>query len=114
VQETEIQQAEELAEVCRDYFKEVWAEALNQVRVPTAFEWRNAENIFYPEDIREVPTVLLPPAALALPLAALALPPSEQPSTTQASLPPFEVFKGPSKAGDQGQEAEVAKAKEAD
>nr|POF19285.1 hypothetical protein CFP56_55832 [Quercus suber] len=63
VQKTKIQLAEDLAEVCRDYCKEVWAEALN---------W---------------------------------------PSTTQASLPPPEVSKGPSKAGDQGQEAKAAKGK---
>ena len=62
VQETEIQ----LTEVCRDYYKEVWGKALNWAEVPTASEWRNAENIFYPKDICEVPTVLLPPAALAL------------------------------------------------
>ena len=62
VQETEIQ----LAEVCRDYCKEMWAKALNRVRVPAASKWRNTENIFYPEDIREVPAMLLPPAALAL------------------------------------------------
>ena len=48
VQETEIQLAEELAEVCRDYFKEVWAEALNRARVLAASEWRSVENIFYP------------------------------------------------------------------
>ena len=71
VQETEIQ----LAEVCRDYCKEMWAKALNRVRVPAASKWRNTENIFYPEDIREVPAMLLPPAALA-PTS------SEQPSST--------------------------------
>nr|POE82502.1 hypothetical protein CFP56_66219 [Quercus suber] len=37
----------------------------------------------------------------------------EKPFTTQASLPPPEVSKGPSKADDQGQEVEVAKGKEA-
>ena len=102
VQETEFWLAEELVEVCRDYCKEVWAEAFNRAGVPAAFEWRNAKNIFSLEDIREVPTVL------PLPLA-FALPSSKQPSTSQASLPPLEVFKGPNKAGDQGQEAEVAK-----
>ena len=71
VQETEIQ----LAEVCRDYCKEMWAKALNRVRVPAASKWRNTENIFYPEDIREVPAMLLPPVALA-PTS------SEQPSST--------------------------------
>ena len=71
VQETEIQ----LAEVCRDYCKEMWAKALNRVRVPATSKWRNTENIFYPEDIREVPAMLLPPVALA-PTS------SEQPSST--------------------------------
>ena len=75
VQETEIRLANELVEVCIDYCKEVWAEALNQARVPTASKWRLAENIFFTEDIREV-LVVLPS------LAVLALPPSKQPSTT--------------------------------
>ena len=48
VQETEIRLAEELVEVCRDYYKEVWAEALNRARVLAASEWRSVENIFYP------------------------------------------------------------------
>ena len=34
VQETEVRLADELAEVCRDYYKEVWLEALNLARVP--------------------------------------------------------------------------------
>ena len=38
VQETEIRLADELAEVCRDYCKEVWAEALNRVEVPATSE----------------------------------------------------------------------------
>ena len=48
--------------------------------------------------------MILPPAALALTF-------SNQPTTTQASLPPPEVSKGPGKACDQGQEAEAAKGK---
>ena len=100
VQETKIW----LAEVCRDYCKEVWAEALNRAEVPTTSKRRNAENIFYPEDIREVPIVLPPPATLALP-------PTKQPSTTQTSLPPPKISKGPDKAGDQGQKAKVTKGK---
>ena len=75
VQETEIRLAEELAKVCRDYCKEVWAKALNQTGVPATFKWRNAKNIFYIEDICKVTAVLPSPTALALP-------PSEQPSTT--------------------------------
>ena len=34
VQETEIQLMDGLAEVCRDYCKEVWLEALNLAGVP--------------------------------------------------------------------------------
>ena len=91
--------------MCKDYYNEVWAEALNRARVPAAFEWRSVENIFYLEDIREIPAMLPP-------LAALTLPPPEQPSTTQAFLPPTEVLKGAGKTGDQSQGAEVAKGKE--
>jgi len=87
VEETKVRLAEELVEVCRDYYKEVWAEALNPAGVPATSEWRLVENIFYPEDIREVLVAFPPPTVLALP-------PSEQPSTTQASLPPLKVFKG--------------------
>ena len=59
---------DELAEVCREYCKEVWVEALNRARVPTTSEWRLAKNILFSEDIREVPVALPPPAALAFPL----------------------------------------------
>ena len=75
MQETKIRLAEELAEVYRDYCKEMWAKALNRVKVLATSEWRNTENIFYPEDIREVPTMLPPPATLAPTF-------SEQPSST--------------------------------
>ena len=54
VQETEIQLADELAEVCRDYCKEVQVEALNQAGALTTSEWRLTKNIFFVEDIREV------------------------------------------------------------
>ena len=67
VQETETRLAEEVAGVCKDYCKEIWAEALNWARVPATFELRSAENIFYLEDIQEVPAMLPRPAALPLP-----------------------------------------------
>ena len=95
VQETEIRLAKELAKVCRDYCKEVWAKVLNWAGVPATSEWRNVKNIFYLEDICEV-------LAMLLPSATLALPPSEQPSTTHAFLPPPEISKGLDKANDQG------------
>ena len=92
--------------MCKDYYNKVWAEALNRAKVPAAFEWRSVENIFYPEDIQEIPAMLPPPAALTLP-------PPEQPSTTQALLPPTEVLKGAGKTDNQGQGTEMAKGKEA-
>ena len=84
-----------MAEVCRDYYKEVWLEALNLAEVLATSEWREARNIYYPPDIREVPTDL--PSSLAL--APLLI---KQPLTTKAFLPPPEVPKEPSQVGDQG------------
>lgn len=48
VDETEIRLADELAKVCKNYYKEVCVEALNLVGIPTTSEWRKEENIFYP------------------------------------------------------------------
>ena len=48
-----------MVEVCRDYYQEVWIEALNLARVPVASEWRKAKNIYYPPDIHEAPAALL-------------------------------------------------------
>ena len=42
---------DELVEVYRDYFLEVWTEALNLAKVPVALEWRRAENVYYPQDL---------------------------------------------------------------
>ena len=57
VEETEAWLAEELAEV--------WVKVLNRARVPVTSEWRLAENVFYFEDIREVPAALPPSTILA-------------------------------------------------
>ena len=65
VQETKVHLVNELAEVCRDYCQEVWMEAFNLAGVPATSEWRKAENIFYPADIREVPAMFPPPTAPA-------------------------------------------------
>ena len=54
--------------VCRDYCTETWAEALNQARVLANSELRRSENLFFPEDIREIPEMLPPPIADLLPL----------------------------------------------
>lgn len=61
---TEVHLADELTEVCKDYCKEVWIEAVNLAGVPATSEWRKKGNIFCPQDIRVVPLafpLLLPP-----------------------------------------------------
>ena len=90
VLETEIRLVEEVAGVCRDYCTEVWEEALNRAGVPTDFELRRAGNIYFPEDIREVPAMLPPSVAgLLLPL--------EQFSTIQTPSPDTEISTGADK-----------------
>ena len=81
VQETETWLAEEVVGVCRDY----WAEVLNRVGVLATSELRSAKNIFFPEDIYEVPATPPTPAVL-LPL------PPEQIPTIQAPSPDAEVL----------------------
>ena len=66
--ETKIGLAEEVAGVSRDNCAETWAEALNRAGVPVDSELRRKKNVFFPEDIREVPTTLPPPVADPLPL----------------------------------------------
>ena len=39
---------EELAKVCRDYYKEVWMKAFNLAGVPTDSEWRQVRSVYYP------------------------------------------------------------------
>ena len=58
VQETKVQLVDELAEVCKDYCKEVWLEALNLVGFFTTSEWREVRKLYYPYDICEVPADL--------------------------------------------------------
>ena len=108
VQEIEARLTEELAKVYKEYHHEVWIKALNLARVLAASKWRKAENIYYRQDLRKAPTPFLGPGANAAPKAIA----PEQHSTTQASLPPHETSKGPSKASDQSQGVEVPKAKE--
>ena len=65
----------EVTVVCRDYCAETYYKALDRAGVPTDSDLRKADKVYYPEDIREDPTALPPPAALSLP-------PLEQPLTT--------------------------------
>ena len=52
---------------------------MDQVEIPTDTELRRVENIFYPEDIQEIPSMV---------------PPTEHPFITQAPPPDGEVSKG--------------------
>ena len=95
VEETEVRLAEELVEVCTDYCKATWVEALTLAGVPADSEWRQLRSVYYYLEICKVPVAFPPPSALASKSY-------EQPLTVQAILPPPEASKGPSQAGDQG------------
>lgn len=55
VKDTEARLTEEVVVVCRDYCTESWGVAMDQAGVPTNSKLRRIENIFFPEDIREIP-----------------------------------------------------------
>ena len=55
VRDTEARLAEEVAIVCREYITTSWGVALDQAAVPADSDLRKAENIFFPEDVREIP-----------------------------------------------------------
>ena len=89
VVETEARLTVEVTVVYRDYYVETYYNALNWARVPADSDLRRADKVYYPEDIREDPTALPPPAALPLPL-----PPPEQPLTTQDPSQGIEIPTG--------------------
>ena len=64
--ETEQRLTEEVAEVCWDYCTVTWNEALYSARVPTKFELRRVDRVYFPKPIREIP-IYLSSAALPLP-----------------------------------------------
>ena len=99
---------DELDGVYRDYCLEVWTEVLNLTRVPAASKWRRAENVYYPQDLREAPEAPLDPERDVAPATTTL----EHLPITQASFTPPETSKEPGKVGDQGQGVEVAKGKE--
>ena len=68
VLETKTRLAQEVVGVCRDYCTETWAEVLNWARVLADSKLRRSENLFFPEDIREIPKTLPLPIADLLPL----------------------------------------------
>ena len=70
VRDIEVRLTEEVAAVCREYITLSWGVALDQAAVPADSDLRKAENIFFPEDIREIPDVVAPDEPL--PMKALA------------------------------------------
>ena len=72
---TEERLAEEVAEVCKDYCTVTWNEALNSAGVPANSELRRAENVYFPEHIKEIP---IDPSSAASPLPYLEQVPSTQ------------------------------------
>lgn len=55
VRDTEVRLTEEVATICREYITVSWGVALDRAAVPADSDLRKAENVFFPEDIREVP-----------------------------------------------------------
>ena len=51
--------------MCRDYCTVTWNAAVNSAGVSADSELRKAENVYFPEHIREIPT---DPSSAALPL----------------------------------------------
>ena len=55
IHDTKVRLAEEVAAVCKEYITTSWGVALDRAVVPADSDLRKAENIFFPEDIREIP-----------------------------------------------------------
>ncbi|XP_030963366.1 protein casc4-like [Quercus lobata] len=55
VKDTEVRLAEEVATVCREYITLSWGVALDRAAVPADSNLKKAENIFFPEEVREIP-----------------------------------------------------------
>ena len=55
VLDTEARLTEEVVVVCKDYCTKSRGVAMDQARVPVDSELRRVENIFFPEDILEIP-----------------------------------------------------------
>ena len=66
MEETQVRLAEELLEVWRDYYNVTWDKALSVAGVPVDSVWRQPRSVYYHPDIREVPSAIPSPSALAL------------------------------------------------
>ena len=97
VEETQVKLTEELLEVCRDYCSMTWDQALDIAGILADSVWRLPGSVFYPPEIREVPTN--------------ALESFEQPMAISDAILLTKTTKGSSQIGDQGQGAEGKKDK---
>ena len=77
--ETEARLTAKVTVVCRDYCTETYFQALDRAGIPVDSDLRRANQVYYPEDIREDP---------------IALPPPEQPLTIQDPLQGTEMPTG--------------------
>ena len=103
VEETEVRLAEELLEVCWDYWDVTWDKALIVTGVPANSVQRLPGSIYHHPQIREIPSASSPPAPT--------LESSEQPLAIPDAISFPKISKGSSEAGDQGQGAEGEKGK---
>ena len=94
VEETVIRLAEELSEVCRDYYNVTWDKAQTTARVLTDFTLSLPGSIYYHPHIWEIPSASSPPA--------LVPEPSGQPLVALDTLSPPKIPMESSQAGDQG------------
>ena len=104
MEETEIRLAEELSEVCCDYYDATWDKALTAAGVPADSALRLPGSIYYHPQIREVPSASSPSASVP--------DSSGQALAVLDALPPPKIPKKSSQTGDQGQGAEGEKGKD--
>ena len=69
VKDSEARLTEDVAVVCRDYVTESWGVAMDWAGVLTDSEFKRIKNIFFPEDIREIPYLDPPEKLLSAPIA---------------------------------------------
>ena len=67
VMDTKARLTEEVAVVCRDYVTESWGVVLDRAMAPADPDLRRIENIFFSEDIREIPSFDPPQEPLSAP-----------------------------------------------
>ena len=104
MKETQVRLAEELSEVCRDYYNMTWDKALTVVGVPIDSVLRLPKNVYYHPEICKILGATSSPHAPALES-------SEQPLAIPNALPLSEISKGSNQTGDQGQGVEGEKCK---